>query len=220
MLKKELLKLIENIEDESNVDEVLQTSDLAKSLLKSGLTLDAFKEKITKDKDFKSYMDSENDKYSAKAMETWKSNNLKNLLDDEIKKRFPKTDPKDLELEKLKNEIEQMKAEKLKEQLTNKALKIANEKKLPTEIVDFMLGKDEETTIQNLAKLETVFNARLQELVKEKVKDNAYVPPKSDGNTGDNNPYATKTFNLTKQMQLEMSNPDLAKQLKEQAKNL
>ena len=46
MNKKELLKLIESIDDEGSVDEVLSESDFAKSLLQSGLTLNAFKEKL------------------------------------------------------------------------------------------------------------------------------------------------------------------------------
>lgn len=213
MTKKELLNLIETIKEEENIDELIKGTDLAKSML----SLDNFKGLVATDSNFKSFMDSEKDKYSSKALETWKGNNLNKLIDEEIKKRFPEKSEKDLELEKLKQEIEQMKTEKLREQLTNKALKIANEKKLPAEIVDFMLGNDEETTVKNIEKFESIFNDSLQNLVKEKVKDNSYTPPKSEGNTGDN-PYSTSTFNLTKQMEIEMKNPEMAKQLKEQAK--
>ena len=76
MLKKDLLKLIEKATDDQDIDELVKDSDLAKSLKESGLTLEAFKEKMKNDKDFKAYMESENDKYHNKALKTWKENNL------------------------------------------------------------------------------------------------------------------------------------------------
>lgn len=88
MNKKELLKLVESIDDEGSVDEVLSGSDFAKSLLQSGLTLNAFKAKIKSDKDFKAFMDSENDKYHAKALKTWQDNNLEKALEPFIKENI------------------------------------------------------------------------------------------------------------------------------------
>ena len=76
MLKKDLLKLIENAKEDEHIDELLKDSDLAKSLQASGLTLDAFKEKVKTDKEFKAYVDRLNDTYFNKALETWKKNNL------------------------------------------------------------------------------------------------------------------------------------------------
>ena len=52
MKKSELLKLIEQLGDNASVNEVLSQSDFAKPLLASGLTLDAFKGKLTEDKAF------------------------------------------------------------------------------------------------------------------------------------------------------------------------
>ncbi|ERI90987.1 hypothetical protein HMPREF1982_03549 [Clostridiales bacterium oral taxon 876 str. F0540] len=177
MLKKELLKLIEKIEDEGSIDEVLSGSDFAKSLLNSGLTLDAFKEKLKADKDFKAFLDSEKDKHSSKSLETWKQNNLEKLLDEEVKKRFPEQDPKDTELAKLKAEIDKMQKESLRKDLTNKAIKIATDKKLPVDLVDFLIGQDEETTTKNLEKLESVFGTHVESLVQERLKGNSYTPP-------------------------------------------
>ena len=65
--------------------------------------------------DGKSWLDSAKDKHLQKGLETWKTNNLESLLDAEVKKRFPEKDPKDIEMEKLKNEIEKMKQSKEKE---------------------------------------------------------------------------------------------------------
>lgn len=144
-------------------------------------TLEVFKEKIKTDKDFKSFMDSSNDKYYSKALETWKTNNLNTLIDEEIKKRFPETDPKDTELAKLKAEIEKMQKESLRKDLTNKAIKIATDKKLPVELVDYLIGQDEESTISNIEKLESVFGTHVESLVQERLKGNSYTPPSSTG---------------------------------------
>jgi hypothetical protein len=105
MLKKELLKLIEKAGDGENIDSLLENSDLAKSLQANGLTLDAFKEKMKNDKDFKTFIDSENDKYHSKILKTWRENNLEKELEPFIKGKYPElvtypAQKKVLELEK------------------------------------------------------------------------------------------------------------------------
>ncbi|WP_373899287.1 DUF4355 domain-containing protein [Haloimpatiens sp. FM7315] len=177
MLKKELAELLKSAEDDDNIDEILGKAEPVKALVNNGLTLDAFKTKATTDKDFKAFMDSEKDKHSQKALETWKTNNLQSLIDDKVKELYPEEDPKDNELKKLKQEMENMKKEKIKEQLTNKALKIATEKGLPTDLVDYFIGQDEDSTNKNLETLEKVFTDKLETTVKERLKDNSYTPP-------------------------------------------
>lgn len=175
MLKKELLKLIESIGDEGSIDEVLSSNVL---------TLDAFREKVKADKDFKSFMDSEKDKHLSKGIETFKQNSLPKLIDDEIKVRFPQADPKDTELAKLKAEIEKMQKESLRKDLKNKALEVATSKKLPVELIDYLIGESEELTLKNLEKLESVFATNVETLVQERLKSSSYTPPASNGNTG------------------------------------
>ncbi|EPS55294.1 TPA: DUF4355 domain-containing protein [Clostridium botulinum] len=207
MLKKELLELIKDIEDDKDIDEILGT--------KFG-GLEVFKQKINTDKDFKSYMDSEKDRHYNKALDTWKANNLQNLINEKIKELYPEEDPKDNELVKLKQEMENMKKETLKKELTNKALKIATEKGLPTDLVDYFIGQDEEATNKNLETLEKVFTDKLETTVKERLKDNSYTPP--SGGAGVNNPWSKEHFNLTKQAQVLKENPELAAQLKSAVK--
>ncbi|WP_434305906.1 DUF4355 domain-containing protein [Clostridium botulinum] len=215
MLKSELLKLIENIEDNSSIDEVLQDTDFAKSML----SLDKFKELVATNKDFKSFLDSEKDKHSSKSLETWKANNIEKLINEEIRKRNPQKDEKDIVLEELQRKIEAMEKEKQYEKLKNVALKQATEKKLPNELVDYFIGQNEETTINNLTKLEEIFNSKLETVVQERLKGSSYTPPKGGGEPTTSNPYEKgENFSLTKQMELEISNPELAKQLIEQAK--
>lgn len=121
------------------------------------------------------------DSYFSKGLDTWKGNNLEKLLDEEIKKRFPEKDVKDIELEKVKAELENIKAQALRKELTNKALLVADEKKLPKDLVDYFIGNDEEITTKNLEKLESVFSKHVETLVQERLKiDHSYTPPKGD----------------------------------------
>lgn len=157
------------------------------------ITLDRLQALVTNDKDFISWLDSEKDKHLNKGLESWKSNNLETLLDAEIKKRFPEKDSKDIELEKIKAELAKMQAEKVKEELTNKAIKLANEKKLPLELVDFVVGGDEQTTTANLEKINEVFSKYLQTEVENRLKSNTYTPP-------DGKPKTTFTLEQIKAM--------------------
>lgn len=127
--------------------------------------------------DGKSWFDSAKDKHLQKGLETWKANNLESLLDAEIKKRFPEDDPKDIEMEKLKNEIAQMKLSREKEALTNKAMKLASEKELPLDLVGFFIGQDEDSTMENLKKLENTYNASVQKGLEARLKSDGYTPP-------------------------------------------
>lgn len=127
--------------------------------------------------DGKSWLDSVKDKHLQKGLETWKANNMQSLLDAEIKKRFPEQDPKDLEMDKLKNEIEQMKLSKEKEILTNKAMKLASEKGLPLDLVGFFIGADEDSTNANLKALEATYNASVQKGLEARLKTDGYTPP-------------------------------------------
>jgi hypothetical protein len=171
MKKSELTKLIEALKDDDNIDETISKSDLGKALVNSGLTLDAFKSKLESDAGFKSFMDSEKDKHSKKSFETWKQNNLQKLVDEEYKKQHPDADPKDTEIAKLKKQFEDMQKEALKKDLTNKALKEMTEKKLPTDLVNFIVGEDEDTTNKNLKTLGDIFTKHDEALKTEILKD-------------------------------------------------
>lgn len=147
------------------------------------LTVAGMQEYIDKTNEGKSWIDSVKDKHLQKGLETWKTNNLEGLIDAGIKKRFPEKDEKELEVEKLRAEIENMKQEKLKESLTNKAMKIASEKSLPIELVGFFIGRDEQETTDNIKVLEDIYNASVQKTLELRLKGEGYVPPKDNGGT-------------------------------------
>ena len=125
------------------------------------------------------------DSYFSKGLETWKTNNLDGLVNAKVKELYPDADPKDTELAAVKAELEKMKAESLRKDLTNKALTIANEKHLPVDLVSFFIGADEKTTTDNMGKFEKAFTDALGVAVKEKLKGNSYVPPDGEVETMD-----------------------------------
>lgn len=179
------------------------------------LDLDTVKAFVEQDKDAKSWLDSVKDVHLTKGISTFKEKTLPKLLDEEIKKKFPEADPKDLELQKLQKEVEQMKQEKLYESLKNKALSVASEKKLPTKMIDLLIAQDEEGTMKNLGLYEEILSQVREEIATNEMRD-GYKPPANDGNTV-TNPFSKQTWNLTEQGKLYRDNPELAKQLQAQA---
>lgn len=186
MLKKELLKLIENIDDESSIDEVLSKSDFVKSLLQSGLTLNAFKEKMKNDKEFKAFIDSENDKYHSKALKTWKENNLEKELEPFIKDKYPElvTDPMVKKLADLEKQLADEKAANARKDLLAQAMKYAADKKLPTSVVERCLGEDFDKTKEVIDSIADDWSKGLEAISTEKMKQSSYVP----GNGSDGKP--------------------------------
>lgn len=125
------------------------------------------------------------DKNFNKGLETWKTNNLEKLIDDEVKKRNPDQTPEQKKIAELEKLIEDEKSARMREALVNKALKAAKEKGLPDGIVDFFVGADEETTLSNLDHLETVFNKAVTDAVNVKFKESGRNPEQGTGG-GDN----------------------------------
>lgn len=179
MLKKDLLKLIEGIEDEGSVDEVLSQSDFAKSLVSSGLTLDAFKEKV-EEPDFKSYLDSIKDTHFIKALDTWKKNNLNKLVEAELLKRNPQKTPEQLKLEEMEQRLNE--SEKQRKLSDQKARIKGDEtyKGIDSKIIDLLVNEDEEITKANLALYVEGNKPFIQAEIEKRLKDNQYTPPNDE----------------------------------------
>jgi hypothetical protein len=178
----------------------------------NAVSLDKVKSLASTDKDIKSWLDSEKDKHSTKSLKTWQDNNLQKLIDDKVKELYPQADPKDTELSKLKLEIEKMQKESLRKDLKNKALEIATAKKLPVELIDFMISDSDESTTKNLEKLESVFGTHVETLVSERLRNSSYTPPKGDNNTGITREMF-QSMGYLERVKLSNDNPDLYKEL-------
>lgn len=186
MLKKELAELLKNMKDEDNIDEALKKAEPVMALANSGLTLETFKKKLT-DSDFKAYLDSEKDKHATKNLETWRTNNLQKLVDDEYYKKHPeeKQDPTAIELAKLKKQLEDTQRESKLEKIKNTTLKTLTDKKLPSELVDLILNEDEAKVSTSLTSLENIFKSHDEGLKSEFIKGNIYTPGGGEGGKSD-----------------------------------
>lgn len=177
MKKSELLKLIQGAKDDEDINSLLGGTDIEETFKASGVTLEAFKGKL-KDKDFKAFLESENDKYFNKALGTWKENNLEKELEPFIKEKYPDliTDPTQKKLLELEKELEKERAANARKDLLTEAVKYANEKGIKLKAIDKFLGEDLDTTKANLDALAEDWSKGLETLVDEKMKKSSYIP--------------------------------------------
>ncbi|MCK0470885.1 DUF4355 domain-containing protein [Halalkalibacter sp. APA_J-10(15)] len=112
------------------------------------------------------------DKYFTTGLETWKSNNLQKLVEEEVAKKNPSETPEQKEIRELKEKFAAIEQEKTRETLKNKALSTLTEKKLPTFLLDYLIGNDEDSTNKSLTKFEETWNLQLQSVKEELLKEN------------------------------------------------
>jgi Domain of unknown function (DUF4355) len=174
-----------NLEDVKKFFEENKDNEEVKAYLQGlrSLSVEEVQKMLTENDELKRWFDSEKDRHFTKGLETFKQKTMPKLIEEEIAKRFPQEDPKDLKLKELEAKIQQMEQEKLREALKNKALTHATEKKLPVQLIDYLIGQDEESTLQNLAKFEEVWTQNLQSLVDEKLKTSGVNPNHSNVKT-------------------------------------
>lgn len=180
MLKKDLLKKIENAKDEDEINELLKGTDI-ESTFKVAPTLDVFKAKLT-EKEFKSFMDSEKDTHANKALDTWKSNNLQTIINDEVLKATgKKKTPEQLKIEELEKSFNEQKAKAERAETVAKYKDVLAEKKIPMEMIDYFLTANEETTNTRIDNFTTYVEGMVSSGVKEKISDGSYTPPGENG---------------------------------------
>lgn len=118
------------------------------------------------------------DTYHSKSLKSWQENNLDKIYKERFAKENPSADPKDVVLKEMQAQIDKMKDDSARKDLTNKALKQFQEKKLPTELVDYMVGQNEEETNKNLEMLTALFATHDEAIKTEFASGNSYTPPK------------------------------------------
>lgn len=81
-------------------------------------------------------------------------------------------------------------------------------------LVDFVMGEDENEIKTKVKAFKELFDKAVTAEVNKRFKDNGYTPKKGESLNGGVNPYTKEQFNLTEQMKLENTSPELAAQLK------
>lgn len=154
------------------------TSALESHIL-SNLEKGDIKSAAEANKEVKSELDSTKDQHHQTALETWKKNNLQKLIDAKVSESNPTKTPEQLEIEKLRKEINDERKASNREKLKNHALTVATEKKLPKDVLDFLIVDHGETyeasqalTDENLSKFETAIRNYEKDVIDQKFKDN------------------------------------------------
>lgn len=113
------------------------------------------------------------DSFISKAVEShdqrFQAEKLPRLVESEILKMNPPKDPRDLELQKMRQELEGMKTQTLREKQTALAVAVAAEKGIPIDLAKRYIGNDDAETIANLESLTGPLMAWRDEAVKKEI---------------------------------------------------
>lgn len=185
MKKSDLLKLIEKIADDGDINEVILGADEFKELGKmdlSKLSTDEFKNLLTTNEAIKGYMTSHDDSIRSSAVETFKSGKMKEFINKAVEEaKNGKKTPEQERIEELEKQFAESQAQIQRQNTINKYTGVLKEKGLPTELVDFVYGDGKEETIdKNIETLGAVFTSAIDSGVKSKLGTSSYIPPNDD----------------------------------------
>ncbi|WP_455796497.1 DUF4355 domain-containing protein [Clostridium butyricum] len=179
MLKSELIKRLENIVEDADVDEAIKAMDEYKATIDySKLTTDEYKKILEENPVIKAYQQSQFDSAVGSAVTKYDQKFMKEKFPELLKAEMEKANnknktPEQIEAEKTLEEAKQLKAELAHEKNLNKYAKILTDKKLPVELAEFVVGADDETSDKNVE----FFNNLFGKMKEQELKDNAPKPP-------------------------------------------
>ncbi len=168
MALEDIKKLIEENKDNQEVQNYIQ------GLV--ALTPDRVEKFLEENEEGKKLLQPRLDKYFTKGLETWKQKTLPTIVDEEVKKRVPDETPEAKRLRELEEKLTNIEKSRVKAELKSLAIKQASEKGLPTDLVEYLVADDEETTIKNLNSVIESFNKAVEEKVKARFKENGREP--------------------------------------------
>jgi len=87
------------------------------------------------------------------------------------------------ELENTRKELEKQKADFERQKLSYETAKVLSQRNLPVDFVDYLIGDDSESTLDNIKTFEKKFNKAVEDMVTLKLKGKA---PQTGGKTIDN----------------------------------
>lgn len=195
MASEELTKALETISANLEAPEVKEFTSKFNPL--ATVTKDNVGEFVEKNDVLKSYRDS----HVTKGIETWKSNNLDKIVEEKLKVINPTETPEQKKIRELEKRLNEEAAARKKESLKNLAIKKLSEKKLPVDIVDNLIGSDEENTEKNLAAYEQALESYKKALTEQLLKNNGRDPINPDPAPG----------MITREQAREMAKKDPAK---------
>ena len=165
------------------VEEIKAVVDEPKADLinKENLTLEELKNIINGNEGFKAWLSSEKDRHFSTSLNTWKENNLSKEVEKEISKRYPAETEEQKKLRDLELKLQSMEQESKMKEIKANTMRVINDKKLDSEILDFVLSETEEITISKIDKLESLIDRLATQRVEEKYKQANTTPSTSIG---------------------------------------
>ncbi|ACD24898.1 DUF4355 domain-containing protein [Clostridium botulinum] len=186
MKKVDLLKLVEAIADDGDINESLLGHEEFKGLKDlSKLGADDINGILTGEVG-KAYMTSHDDSIRSKAVETFKTGKMQ----EEIKKAVDaatnkKKTPEMERIEALEKKNAELEAKDLRNATNGTIGKLLKDKKLPSELINLVYGDGkEETFTKNIDAIENIINSAADSKVNERLGSSAYIPP-SGGQTAE-----------------------------------
>lgn len=183
MKKTDLLKLLENVTDDQDVNNViLEHEEFKGNVDLSKLTIDDYKKLVSENETIKGYNQSNIDSAISKAIashdEKFNKEKLPKILEEELKKRSNEGLTEDqIKLKELEEKLANIENEKIRMERVNKYTKTLTEKGLNPELIDFIMGEDDEIINQNIEKITNILNTNVESVVKDKLKASSYTPP-------------------------------------------
>ena len=193
MKKIDLLNLLSEIADDTDINDTLLSNDEFKAYKDlSKLTADDIST-ILAGEVGKVYIQSHDDSVRSRAVETYKNGKGKEAIEKarlegiEEGKNGKKKTPEMERIEQLEKQLAEAN-EQATRNATNTAIgKILESKKLPSELIDFVYGDGkEETYTKNIETIEKIINDTTNNNMQTKLGQGAYTPP-ADGQTNNLN---------------------------------
>lgn len=180
MKKSELLNLVSSLENDDNVLEILKNNEQLKSLQE--VNFDSVKSYLENKEDGKMYLQKFADSKVTAGIKTWKDNNLQKLIDKAVLDATGKNkEPWQIEMDKMKAEMEQEKAKNAKILRESKAKDLLTTKGLKIELLPYInLGEDDEAMTNTINNLSVFVNDIVSDQVKTVMASGSYTPPGGD----------------------------------------
>ena len=180
MKKSELLNLVSSLENDDNVLEILKNNEQLKSLQE--VNFDSVKSYLENKEDGKMYLQKFADSKVTAGIKTWKDNNLQKLIDKAVLDATGKNkEPWQIEMDKMKAEMEQEKSKNAKILRESKAKDLLTAKGLKTELLPYInLGEDDEAMTNTINNLSVFVNDIVSDQVKTVMASGSYTPPGGD----------------------------------------
>lgn len=177
MLKSELLELVEKVDDNTDIDDII---------FNSFMNMENIKRNLDSNKDFKSKYDAEVSEKINTAISNFKTKDMQKLIDAEVLKRTnnPET-PEQKQIRELKERLDAADKKNARTEMISKYKDILAAKNIPSEMVDFLLGDDDDVTNANIALFENNMKNYIETQVKERMSKGSYKPPVPSGGSSE-----------------------------------